>query len=90
MLLHPNPTLHPACVAACNPASSRLRNGAICNAWRVGEGAPTVLLAGEHAEENSCMVFYGTDNGILGQLFLGRTGGYTGWTLTNVTSPRLS
>merc|ERR1711988_317979 len=48
------------------------------------EGSPTVLLRGQHDEENSCMMFYGTDNGVLGQLFLGRSGGYPGWTLTNV------
>jgi len=48
------------------------------------EGAPSVLLRGEHEDDNTCMMFYGTDNGILGQLFLGRSGGYPGWTLTNV------
>jgi len=48
------------------------------------EGAPTALLRGEHDQDGSCCIFYGTDNGILGQLFLGKTGGYPGWTLTNV------
>ena len=43
-----------------------------------------MLLRGEHEDDNACMMFYGTDNGILGQLFLGRSGGYPGWTLTNV------
>ena len=43
-----------------------------------------MLLRGEHEDDNTCMMFYGTDNGILGQLFLGRSGGYPGWTLTNV------
>lgn len=71
-------------IVACNDRCVRVINDSQV-AYEVPlEGAPTVLLNGEHEEPNSCMIFYGTDNGILGQLFLGKSGGYPGWTLTNV------